>query len=97
MMADICLSNTHAHMHTHTHAHTHTHTHTHTEGDIHSPFLVLSLAIAEGTALVKYWCMLKRKEETRSLSGMVVEIMVLGVRGHEIPRCCARSNACVVW
>ena len=46
---------------------------------------------------MKYWCMLKRKEETRSLSGMVVEIMVLGVRGHEIPRCCARSKACVVW
>ena len=43
---------------------------------------------------MKYWCMLKRKEETRSLSGMVAEIMVLGVRGQEIPRCCARSNAC---
>ena len=57
------------------------------------PFSVLSLAMAEGRALVKYWCMLNRREETSSLSGTVADIMALGVRGHEIPRTWASSNA----
>lgn len=42
--------------------------------------------MAEGTALVKNWCMLNKNEDTSSLSGMVAEIMAPGVRGHEIPR-----------
>ena len=42
---------------------------------------------------MKYWCMLNRNEDTSSLSGTVADIMALEVRGHEIPRTWASSNA----